>query len=208
MVSLLSDNMAEKEKETKEIQLTPKTPLHNLCELRLLWRNKKRRIYRAPNRSLVPLVAGKQGSNTPPIPPLDNATDAPDPPPVTSVAGIQDPNTPPMPPLEDAPPVKRLGLETLMLRLKVPSQVVEKKKGLEDCSGERRLRPAKNEKVRFQVALTEQEVDEDFQKIYDSGLRPRRQPKKVHTELNNRLFPAMMIREISLDKYKVRLPPP
>ncbi|GMN38497.1 hypothetical protein TIFTF001_007733 [Ficus carica] len=181
--------VAEMEKEKKIFQLRVRIPLHNFGEMPKSGK-KKHSTYEAVDRSPVSPVSD-QIEDQNPIMPV------------------------PVQPLEDALPTKKskLGAETLTqrLRLRVPSEVVKEKKGWSEDDGhgcERRLRPAKKEKVRFQAELTKQEVDEDFQKIYASGLRPKRRLKNVHKPLiNNRLFPAMMIRELSADTYKVRLPP-
>lgn len=188
---MVAEKEKKMEKEKKIFQLRVRIPLHNFGEMPKSGKE-KHSTYKAVDRSPVSPVSDQIEDQNPIMPvPV------------------------PVQPLEDALPMKKskLGAETLIqrLRLRVSSEVVKEKKGWSEDDGhgcERRLRPAKKEKVRFQAELTKQEVDEDFQKIYASGLRPRRRLKNVHKPLiNNRLFPAMMIRELSADTYKVRLPP-
>ncbi|CAJ2637006.1 unnamed protein product [Trifolium pratense] len=102
---------------------------------------------------------------------------------------------PPPPSLPIPPPVRDEGRRFFDVGSSTPSSpmVMKKKKMV-----------MVNEKVKFSVSLSKEEVEEDFWALV--GTRPPRRPKKrpriVQRQLNT-LLPGMWLAEVTPDSYKV-----
>lgn len=70
--------------------------------------------------------------------------------------------------------------------------------------GENQQRPTKRRKLTFSVGMSKQEVEEDFKKTLGRmpRSRPKTRPAKVQKILD-KLFPGMLLTEISEDAYKM-----
>ncbi|XP_027367203.1 uncharacterized protein LOC113873330 [Abrus precatorius] len=127
----------------------------------------------------------------------------------------------PLPPvtMEEDAPAPAAGARTWNLRTRRAPVVGDGGKGLRfeekrassssplrTHNGAVKLRgsPEKEEKVKFCMALSKKEIEEDFMKLV--GHRPPRRPKKrpriVQKQLDT-LFPGMWLSEVTADSYKV-----
>lgn len=72
------------------------------------------------------------------------------------------------------------------------------------CSEKKKVVVVANEKVKFSVSLSKEEVEQDFWALVGTRppRRPRKRPRIVQRQLNT-LFPGLWLAEVTTESYKV-----